>query len=313
MAPPAALVGCRYDRNHRFTDQDAGALLLYATTHGHTAKIAARLAEAMRGAGLAVDLHEGLAGRRAEPGRYALVVVAGSLHREHHQKELVAWVSERRDALAGVPSVFLSVSLSAAEDTESHAATQRCIDAFCEETGWAPTRSVRIAGALQYREYDAFTRQLMRLLMKRMGHPTDASQDYDYTDWDGVLRLGRELAAMVASGALTVADVMHAGCAALPADGDRRRGVATGSRSSPQPPAGAHRRGHGALTWARSTRADLDGTGDPDRRAVDVASYEPTVRPGATAQAGREQVLQVPARRVAVVDDEGASARACSR
>lgn len=180
--------------------KDADALVVYATTHGHTAKIAARLAEAMRGTGLAVDLHEAWQAADAEPGRYDLVVVAGSLHKEHHQKEIVEWVADRRDALAGVPSVFLSVSLSAAEDTpESHAATQRCIDAFCEETGWTPTRSERIAGALQYREYDVFTRQLMRLLMKRMGHPTDASHDYDYTDWDGLDRLGRELAAMTAS------------------------------------------------------------------------------------------------------------------
>ena len=59
-----------------------------------------------------------------------------------------------------------------------------------------PARTARIAGALQYREYDAFTRQLMRLLMKRMGHPTDTSQDYDYTDWEAVDRLGRETAAL---------------------------------------------------------------------------------------------------------------------
>ena len=180
--------------------KDADALVVYATTHGHTAKIAARLAEAMRGAGLDVDLRETWRAADAEPGRYDLVVVAGSLHKEHHQKDLVAWVADRRDALAGIPSAFLSVSLSAAEDTpEAHAATQRCIDAFCEETGWTPTRSERIAGALQYREYDVFTRQLMRLLMKRMGHPTDASRDYDYTDWDGIDRIGRELAAMTAS------------------------------------------------------------------------------------------------------------------
>jgi menaquinone-dependent protoporphyrinogen IX oxidase len=43
----------------------------------------------------------------------------------------------------------------------------------------------------------------MRMLMKRMGHPTDASHDYDYTDWEGVDRLGRELAQSVrASGAV---------------------------------------------------------------------------------------------------------------
>ena len=99
--------------------KDADALVVYATTHGHTAKIAARLAEAMRGEGLEVDLHEAWEAGDVGPGRYDLVVVAGSLHKEHHQKELVEWVADRRDALAGVPSVFLSVSLSAAEDTPS--------------------------------------------------------------------------------------------------------------------------------------------------------------------------------------------------
>ena len=39
----------------------------------------------------------------------------------------------------------------------------------------------------------------MRLLMKRMGHPTDASQDYDYTDWDAVDRLGHEIAELAAA------------------------------------------------------------------------------------------------------------------
>jgi len=31
-----------------------------------------------------------------------------------------------------------------------------------------------------------------------MGHPTDASHDYDYTDWDAVDRLGREFAELAA-------------------------------------------------------------------------------------------------------------------
>lgn len=65
---------------------------------------------------------------------------------------------------------------------------------FRANTGWTPTPVERIAGCLQYREYDVFTRQLMRLLTKRMGHPTDTSHDYDYTDWDRVERFGRELA-----------------------------------------------------------------------------------------------------------------------
>jgi menaquinone-dependent protoporphyrinogen IX oxidase len=35
----------------------------------------------------------------------------------------------------------------------------------------------------------------MRLKMKQGGRPIDISQDYDYTDWVAVERLGRELAA----------------------------------------------------------------------------------------------------------------------
>jgi menaquinone-dependent protoporphyrinogen oxidase len=180
--------------------EPADALVVYASTHGHTAKIAARLAEAMRGEGRAVDVREVAQAADATPGRYRLVVIAGSLHKEHHQKELAEWVTERREALGGVPTLFISVSLSAAGDSEeSRTATQRCIDAFCAQTGWDPERTERIAGALQYREYDLFTRQLMRLLMKHMGHPTDASHDYDYTDWDAVDRLGRELAGGIAA------------------------------------------------------------------------------------------------------------------
>jgi menaquinone-dependent protoporphyrinogen oxidase len=176
---------------------DATALVVYASTHGHTARIAARIAEAMRGHGVAVDVRDVVGAKRLDPSPYSAVVVAGSLHRETHQPELVKWVAAQRAALEVRPTVFCSVSLSAAEDTpESHAATQRCIDAFCEKTGWTPTRSERIAGCLQYREYDFFTRQLMRMLMKKWGHETDVSRDHDYTDWDALDVLGTEIAAM---------------------------------------------------------------------------------------------------------------------
>ncbi len=173
----------------------ASALVVYASSHGHTEKIAARIAEAMRGQGMEVCVHDIAGAGEAEPGLYDVVVVGASLHRERHQQEIVDWVTARRDALEQRHSVFFSVSLSAAEDTEdARAATQRCIDEFRDQTGWSPARVEPIAGCLQYREYDVFTRQLMRLLMHRMGHPTDASHDYDYTDWDAVGRFGREVA-----------------------------------------------------------------------------------------------------------------------
>jgi menaquinone-dependent protoporphyrinogen oxidase len=181
--------------------KDADALVVYASTHGHTARIAKRIADAMRVEGLEVDLRDVIGAGAAKPGRYDLVVVGASLHKEHHQKAIVEWAKEQREVLAQQPSAFFAVSLSAADDSEeSRAATQRCIDELCTQTGWTPTRTEPIAGCLQYREYDLFTRQLMRLLMRRMGHPTDASHDYDYTDWGAVDRFGRELAQLAGSG-----------------------------------------------------------------------------------------------------------------
>jgi menaquinone-dependent protoporphyrinogen oxidase len=175
----------------------ARALVVYASTHGHTAKIAACIARAMGTRELEVDVHDIAGSVDPDPGHYDVVVVGASLHREHHQQQIVDWVTANRVALEQRPSVFFSVSLSAADDgDESRASTQRCIDELCTQTGWTPGQTERIAGCLQYREYDVFTRQLMRLMMKRMGQPTDASQDYDYTDWDAVERLGRQIATL---------------------------------------------------------------------------------------------------------------------
>ena len=55
------------------------------------------------------------------------------------------------------------------------------------------------AGALQYLEYDFFT----RLMMHRGGHPTDTARDHDYTDWDAVWRLGEQVVAALPAGMAT--------------------------------------------------------------------------------------------------------------
>ena len=177
----------------------SGVLVVYASTHGHTAKVAQRIAEAVRRAGADATVLDVEAAAEVDPTRDDAIVVGGSLHRGRHQRELAAWVKRHGEALASRPSAFFSVSLTAADDTdEARTATRRCIDEFVEDTGWTPQRSIAIAGALQYREYNIHTRVLMRLMMKRGGHPTDASHDYVYTDWDAVDRFGRECAALAA-------------------------------------------------------------------------------------------------------------------
>lgn len=171
-------------------------LVLYSSTHGHTGKIAARIAETI---GPAAELRSADTAKQLEPWRYDAVVVGASIHAGHHQKAVLEWLRDHAGVLNTLPSAFFSVCLTAADDTdEARADSQAYVSRTLEETGWRPRLTRTFAGALQYREYDLFTRLLIKLMMKHGGHPTDTSRDHDFTDWDDVERFGAECAALVA-------------------------------------------------------------------------------------------------------------------
>jgi menaquinone-dependent protoporphyrinogen oxidase len=93
-------------------------LVLYASTHGHTAKIARRVAEAVRSEGLESDLREARAASDVSPDGYAGAIVGASIHGGHHQREVVDWAKRHAATLAGMPTAFFSVCLVAAEDDD---------------------------------------------------------------------------------------------------------------------------------------------------------------------------------------------------
>ncbi|MGZ8562244.1 MAG: flavodoxin domain-containing protein [Candidatus Limnocylindria bacterium] len=177
-------------------------LLLYASTHGQTEKIASRICEVLRDQGVDALAQEATDNAALNPADFDVVLVAASVHAGHHQREVLDWVKAHAATLNGMPSAFVSVSLSAAEDTdESREANRAYMDEFSDTTGWTPTERTPVAGALQYLEYDFMTKLLMRLTMKRGHHPTDTSQDYEYTDWEQVESFARRCAAMADAGA----------------------------------------------------------------------------------------------------------------
>ena len=82
-------------------------LILYASTHGHTAKIASHLAEAVRRENCDVDIRDARHDASPVPADYEGVLVAASLHGGHHQREVVDWTKRHRDALSRRYSIFL--------------------------------------------------------------------------------------------------------------------------------------------------------------------------------------------------------------
>jgi menaquinone-dependent protoporphyrinogen oxidase len=172
-------------------------LVVYGTTEGHTARIAARIADAIRSEGHEVEVHDAKEVRKQAPaGEFDGIIVGGSVHAGEHQSSLKDFVKHNRALLERVPSAFFSVSLTAADsDEEAAADTRMMVERFVSETGWKPARVETIAGALVYTHYNIFIRHMMKLIVKRGGHTElDTSRDYEFTDWDAVERFARDFA-----------------------------------------------------------------------------------------------------------------------
>ncbi len=159
-------------------------LILYATREGQTAKIALYASAVAREAGYAVDV---LACDKLPDqftlDRYRAAIVAASVHAGQHEHCARDFVRAHRPALETLPSAFLSVSLSAAGGEPQHRDAELVAQQFLSETGWRPARTLTVAGALKYREYNPLLRLVIRRISRRAGGPTDTSRDYELTDW----------------------------------------------------------------------------------------------------------------------------------
>jgi len=164
-------------------------LIAYASTHGQTAKVAGRVAEVAHRRGDDVDVFSVHDDKDISPSGYDAIVVAGSVHAGRHQGELVRWLRHHHTTLNLRPTALLSVSLSAAEDSEeARAHTRELIDRLLDDTGVIPSATLAVAGALLYRHYDVPTRILIGLIAAHHGQPTDTSMEIEFTDWDTVER-----------------------------------------------------------------------------------------------------------------------------
>jgi len=181
--------------------------ILYATREGQTRRIAERAAATLRQRGFAVDVIDVARGLPSDfdLARCDAAVIAASIHIGKHAPEMVEYVRRHRDELKRIPTLFLSVSLSAAGAVdegataarrESAAANvQKMIDRFVTDTGFRPTIQHPVAGALLYRQYGVLVRLMMRFISTIVGASTDTSRDHEYTDWSAVDRYAEEIAA----------------------------------------------------------------------------------------------------------------------
>jgi menaquinone-dependent protoporphyrinogen oxidase len=171
--------------------------VFYATTEGQTRRIAERIADQIRKHGLesraiAIISEEA---SHLDWTRVRGVAVGASLHMQKHQSEAVAFARVHHKELTARPSLFFSVSLSAASTHQNEVrAAQEIAGKFAAETGWSPTRIATVAGGLAYTKYNWLVRRVMRRIALKEGASADTSRDHDYTNWDLVEELADGLA-----------------------------------------------------------------------------------------------------------------------
>jgi menaquinone-dependent protoporphyrinogen oxidase len=160
-------------------------LVLYGTTDGQTAKIAQAVAATWRARGADVDVVQaGKEGKDPRPQDYDGIVVAASVHVGGYQRAVRSWVRRHAAALTEKPTAFLSVCLGVLQpDAGVRADLDRIMDRFVGETGWTPTMTKSVAGALRYSRYGWLKRWVMRRIVRKAGMETDTRRDYEFTDW----------------------------------------------------------------------------------------------------------------------------------
>lgn len=171
-------------------------LIVFGTTDGHTRKVANALGDTLRAEACTAEVVEVQDGRpEVRPEPYDAVLVAGSVRIGGYRRPLRRWVRTHAAALNGMPTAFLTVCLAVLERRE---AAQREIgtirDRFLLRTGWQPTTTKFVAGALPYTRYGWLTRWVMRRIAAKAGGATDTSRDYEFTDWADLRAFARNFA-----------------------------------------------------------------------------------------------------------------------
>lgn len=174
----------------------ARVLAVYGTRYGQTRRIVERIAKVLRSYGHDVFTSQG----DQLPRDFSLegfdgFLIAGSVRYGHHQRYLEDFVRRNLVTLGDKPAAFISVcGAIAGQWAPGPAEARKYVEGFLTRTGWAPSFSASVAGAVAYTNYGFLTKRIMQFISARTGRPTDTSRDWEFTDWDQVDGLGNELA-----------------------------------------------------------------------------------------------------------------------
>lgn len=173
-------------------------LLLYATRHGQTEKIAARLKTECEHDGASVtqvNITDRSAVAELELTAFDLLVFGASIHIGTIEKSLASFINIHRDAIEVKPhSMFIVLMAAASRDAVNREKSLVEVrEKVAKQLLVKFTDIEMIAGAIKYTKYNWFIRWVMKGIAKKEGGSIDISKDHEYTDWDQVAAYARRL------------------------------------------------------------------------------------------------------------------------
>ncbi len=170
--------------------------LFYATRDGQSRRIAERIAARLAESGIAAPPHDLTASLPTAQSlaETRLVVVVAAVRYGRPLPEAEQFLARFRALRVPPALVLLSVNLTARKAGKDTVAGNVYLRKSIARHRLAPVFARAIAGRLDYSRYRWLDRQLIRLIMKLTGGPTDPTTCVEYTDWNLVDEVARRIA-----------------------------------------------------------------------------------------------------------------------
>ena len=165
-------------------------LILYSTTDGHTLKISQRLQKVIAEQGYAVDVMPIDAGEHENLEAFDKIVIGASIRYAKHQKRVYHFIDRHRKSMESRPNAFFSVNLVARKPGRDQLDSNPYVKKFLRQIAWQPHHVAIFAGKLNYPIYNWLDRNIIRLIMRLTGGPTDPDTVMEFTDWQKVDAFG---------------------------------------------------------------------------------------------------------------------------
>ena len=170
-------------------------LLLYASHDGQARRIATRIAACMAEHGKGVLLRD-LAMGVPEAEDFAaapLIAVVAAVRYGRHLPAAEGVLAAYSHAGWKAPLIFVSVNLTARKPGRNTVETNQYLRTSLRRHGIVPAFATAVAGRLDYPRYGWLDRQIIRLIMKLTGGPTDLRSCTEFTDWQAVVAIAQRI------------------------------------------------------------------------------------------------------------------------